>query len=65
MGEFDTVIRGGAIVHGSGRAPFTGDAAFEDGVVAVGAVSGGAEHLGSGEPGHGRRVTSVPSTVRD
>lgn len=38
---FDTVIRGGTIVDGTGAAPFTGDVAIEGGrIVAVGQVDG-------------------------
>ena len=38
---FDTVIRGGTIVDGTGAAPFTGDVAIDDGrIVAVGEVDG-------------------------
>ncbi|MGE0486311.1 MAG: amidohydrolase family protein [Gammaproteobacteria bacterium] len=46
MSEFDTIVRGGTIVDGSGRAPFTGDVAIKDGVIAaVGAVSGSATRI--------------------
>jgi N-acyl-D-amino-acid deacylase len=42
---FDTVIRGGTIVDGTGAAPVTGDIAIEgDRIVAVGRVDGSARH---------------------
>ena len=38
---YDTVIRAGTIVDGTGRAPFTGDVAIQDDrIVAVGSVDG-------------------------
>ena len=41
---FDTVIRGGTIVDGTGAAPYTGDVAIEgDRIVAVGEVDGPAK----------------------
>ena len=44
---FELVIRGGQIVDGTGRAPFSGDVALRDGlIVAVGEFSGsGAEEI--------------------
>ncbi len=52
---FDTVIRGGLIVDGTGAAPFTGDVAIRHGrIVAVGDVAGsGAEEIDA----RGRIVT--------
>lgn len=42
---FDTIIRGGTIVDGTGAAPFTGDVAITgDEIVAVGAVDGAARN---------------------
>jgi N-acyl-D-aspartate/D-glutamate deacylase len=48
--EFDIVIRGGTIMDGNGGAPFTGDVAVKDGVIAgVGKVAGdGKEEIDAG-----------------
>ena len=35
MAEFDTILRGGTIVDGSGKPAFTGDLAIRDGVIAA------------------------------
>jgi len=41
MSDYDLVIRGGQIVDGTGAAPYTGDVAIKDGLIAaVGAVEG-------------------------
>ncbi|MBD3728086.1 MAG: amidohydrolase family protein [Sphingomonadales bacterium] len=43
MSTFDLIIRGGTIVDGTGSAPFTGDIAISDGLIAaVGPVEGSA-----------------------
>ncbi|MCB2089546.1 MAG: D-aminoacylase [Sphingomonadaceae bacterium] len=43
MAQFDMIIRGGTIVDGTGTAPFTGDVAIRDGVIAeVGQIDGDA-----------------------
>ncbi|MGB7408856.1 MAG: D-aminoacylase [Pontixanthobacter sp.] len=44
MPTFDCIIRGGTIVDGTGKAPFTGDVAIRDGLIAqVGTVRGDAK----------------------
>ena len=44
MSDFDLIIRGGSIVDGTGAAPFTGDVAIRDGLIAaVGEVEGSAD----------------------
>ena len=44
MAQFDTLIRGGRIVDGSGAAPFVADIAIKDGLIAaVGKAPGQAE----------------------
>ena len=47
MSEYDLVIRGGAIIDGTGRPPIEGDVALKDGkIAAIGAVPGrGAEEI--------------------
>ncbi|MGH8595598.1 MAG: D-aminoacylase, partial [Gammaproteobacteria bacterium] len=35
MAEFDTIIRGGTLVDGSGKPAFTGDLAIRDGLIAA------------------------------
>ena len=58
----DIVIRGGTIIDGTGRAPFTGDVAIAgERIAAVGgkAGTGPARHRCRGPPGHaglGRRA---------
>ena len=44
---FDTVIKGGTIVDGLGGAPFVGDIAFRDGVIAEvgGSIDGAAREV--------------------
>ena len=40
---FDTIIRGGTVIDGTGTAGFTADVAIKDGIIAeVGRVSGSA-----------------------
>ncbi len=44
MSDYDLIIRGGQIVDGTGTAPFTGDVAIKDGLIAaIGEVEGSAE----------------------
>jgi N-acyl-D-aspartate/D-glutamate deacylase len=44
MASFDTIIRGGTIVDGTGAERFTGDVAIKDGLIAaVGAIAGDAD----------------------
>lgn len=46
MAQYDLIIRGGAIVDGTGAPAFTGDIAVKDGLIlAVGAVSGTADEV--------------------